>query len=472
MNDDNTSDEETVLLAHTKKDYKPTPLPKVQIGIVLLLEFCDPLPASQYPHILSSELDITGGDKRKVGYYAGLLESLFRSTEIIMVMQWSRISDHIGRKPVLFIGLAGMSASILLFGLSRSFWTLSMPVWIVGREHWWGHTIPSSVAEMRTGIMKTMIGELTDSSNRARGFSLIPAVWAVGATLGPLIGGTFARPHERFPQVFGGQFWQDYPYFLPCLAVASVICISFIITLLFLNETVPERIRGRRCSSLASRGVIPIDAPSIRSHGGPLPLRDLLVYPVIISISNYAALVFFDAMLYALLPLFLAMPIHIGGLGFEPLILSSHHSAVRRTAHFSWGPNGILPIFLLFPVMSAIAQRSGVNLVVWAIIGVLLSLMVCADLTYGCIYIYVTASSPNRRSLGATNGLSQMGASVARATGPVLATSLFSFSMEKNLLGGYAVYAVLFCISCLVIFKLAVLLPEKVWEDKGDDSSD
>ncbi|KAF8875795.1 hypothetical protein BD779DRAFT_206055 [Infundibulicybe gibba] len=98
--------------------------------------------------------------------------------------------------------------------------------------------------------------------------------------------------------------------------------------------------------------------------------------------------------------------------------------------------------------------------------------MVCADLTYGCIYIYVTASSPNRRSLGATNGLSQMGASVARATGPVLATSLFSFSMEKNLLGGYAVYAVLFCISCLVIFKLAVLLPEKVWEDKGDDSSD
>ncbi|KAF8876548.1 hypothetical protein BD779DRAFT_1560046, partial [Infundibulicybe gibba] len=57
-----------------------------------------------------------------------------------------------------------------------------------------------------------------------------------------------------------------------------------------------------------------------------------------------------------------------------------------------------------------------------------------------------------------------MGVSFVRAVGPALATSLFSFSVEKNMLGGYAVYAILFCISCLTIF-LAVLLPEKVWEE-------
>ena len=32
--------------------------------------------------------------------------------------------------------------------------------------------------------MKSTMGELTDSTNRAEGFSLMPFVWAVGATLG------------------------------------------------------------------------------------------------------------------------------------------------------------------------------------------------------------------------------------------------------------------------------------------------
>ncbi|KAF8875898.1 hypothetical protein BD779DRAFT_1804459 [Infundibulicybe gibba] len=130
-----------------------------------------------------------------------------------------------------------------------------------------------------------------------------------------------------------------------------------------------------------------------------------------------------------------------------------------------------MPIFLLFPVMSTIAQRSGVNLVVWLCIVMLVSLMILVDMAFGCIFIYVTASSPNQHSLGATNGLSQMGVSFARALGPALATSLFSFSVEKNMLGGYAVYVVLSCISCLVMF-LAVRLPEKVWEGKDDDNSD
>ena len=87
---------------------------------------------------LISELNITGGDEKKVGYYAGLIvrthlpdpidqtkfilqESLFFATEAMTVLQWSRMSDHVGRKPVLMIGLFGTMLSMLFFGLSRSF---------------------------------------------------------------------------------------------------------------------------------------------------------------------------------------------------------------------------------------------------------------------------------------------------------------------------------------------------------------
>jgi hypothetical protein len=34
------------------------------------------------------------------------------------------------------------------------------------------------------GVMKSMLAELTDETNMARGFSLIPVIWAVGGTIG------------------------------------------------------------------------------------------------------------------------------------------------------------------------------------------------------------------------------------------------------------------------------------------------
>ena len=40
------------------------------------------------------------------------------------VLHWSRISDHIGRKPVIMLGLTGLSLSMYCFGLSRTFWGL------------------------------------------------------------------------------------------------------------------------------------------------------------------------------------------------------------------------------------------------------------------------------------------------------------------------------------------------------------
>jgi len=42
----------------------------------------------------------------------------------VTVLHWSRLSDIIGRKPVLLIGLFGLSLSMYCFGLSKTFWGL------------------------------------------------------------------------------------------------------------------------------------------------------------------------------------------------------------------------------------------------------------------------------------------------------------------------------------------------------------
>jgi hypothetical protein len=52
----------------------------------------------------------------------------------------------------------------------------------------------------------------------------------------PWIGGSLARPSDRFPALFGGQFWKQYPYFLPCLCVAVIVAVCFATTLFFFNE--------------------------------------------------------------------------------------------------------------------------------------------------------------------------------------------------------------------------------------------
>lgn len=78
--------------------------------------------------------------------------------------------------------------------------------------------------------------------------------------------------------------------------------------------------------------------------------------------------------------------------------------------------------------------------------------------------MYITASAPNKRSLGATNGLSQMTVSIARAIGPALSTSLFSYSVQYNIFGGYGVYLLMTILSFLALI-LATQLPAQVWEE-------
>lgn len=87
----------------------------------------------------------------------------------------------------------------------------------------------------------------------------------------------------------------------------------------------------------------------------------------------------------------------------------------------------------------------------------------------GCIFMYITASAPSRRSLGAVNGFSQTTVSIARAIGPALTTSLYSLSVEHNILGGYAVYAILFTLSIFGLL-LAMQLPDKMWDEHAKDT--
>jgi len=84
----------------------------------------------------------------------------------------------------------------------------------------------------------------------------------------------------------------------------------------------------------------------------------------------------------------------------------------------------------------------------------------------GAVFIFIAASAPNKASLGATNGFAQLSASIVRAVGPALASSMFSLSIDKDhhyMNGGLVYYATVALSLCAV--WVGSLLPKHPFKD-------
>lgn len=78
-----------------------------------------------YYMILSFNLST---DTHQIALYVGLVTSAFAFAEFTSGVVWGRISDRIGRKPVLIAGLAGTAISMIVFGLAPN-----LPIALLGR---------------------------------------------------------------------------------------------------------------------------------------------------------------------------------------------------------------------------------------------------------------------------------------------------------------------------------------------------
>jgi hypothetical protein len=92
--------------------------------------------------------------------------------------------------------------------------------------------------------------------------------------------------------------------------------------------------------------------------------------------------------------------------------------------------------------------------------------------TIDVIFLYVQGASPSASALGATNGIAQTCASIARAIGPAGATSLFALSVQRpDIANGMLVYIVLLLFTFVAIAGSRAL-PDEPWSMQVDAARD
>ncbi|HEV8324438.1 MAG TPA: MFS transporter [Myxococcota bacterium] len=160
------------------------------------------------------------------GLKVGLLGASYSLTQFIFAPVWGRLSDRIGRRPVLLVSVAGNAVAMAFYGLSASYWAL-----LVARSF-------AGACAANVGAAQAYMADVTTPENRARGMGLIGAAFGLGFVLGPMLGGLLSH-------------WAGTPghpnYAAPGFAAAALGAVNFLLALGLLPESLPpERRTGAR----------------------------------------------------------------------------------------------------------------------------------------------------------------------------------------------------------------------------------
>lgn len=207
-----------------------TPLPRMQLVAIAFCLLTESIAATMLiPFVGLFVAFMQDWPAEKAGYASGFLIGLFMLGQVISCKAWSTLSDHYGRKIGIVLGIAGSTFATLFFGLSSNIWTCSFWRFVHGLFN--GSSL----------ISKTVISDITDRTNEAKGFMIISLMWGIGLLFGPAIGGFLYDPANSSlgntlnvsPESFIGR----HPAFLPSLFTAVYSFIAVTVAVVVLKES-------------------------------------------------------------------------------------------------------------------------------------------------------------------------------------------------------------------------------------------
>ena len=150
----------------------------------------------------------------------GLLMAVYSFAQFVAAPMWGRLSDRMGRKPVLAITLAGATLSYLWLAFAHELWMLFAARALGG------------FMAGNIGTAFAYVADVTTPANRAKGMGMVGAAFGLGFIFGPAIGGVLA-----------GHDPANADYTSPALVAAALSAIAMVLTLALLRESLGKEIR-------------------------------------------------------------------------------------------------------------------------------------------------------------------------------------------------------------------------------------
>ncbi|MFC0016053.1 MULTISPECIES: MFS transporter [Allobacillus] len=123
----------------------------------------------------------------------GLLMAVYSFMQFVFAPMWGRVSDRIGRKPVIMLGIFGLSLSFFLLAFASHLWMLFVARVIGGFL---------SAANMPT--VMAYVADVTSEEDRGKGMGIIGAATGLGFIFGPAVGGVFSKINLEAPFYIAG----------------------------------------------------------------------------------------------------------------------------------------------------------------------------------------------------------------------------------------------------------------------------
>lgn len=140
----------------------------------------------------------------------GWLVGIFSLAQFFFAPVWGKVSDRIGRKPVLLLGVIGTIVGYLLMGMAGSVVMLFVARLIDG------------IAGANIGAAQAYLADISSPENRAKAMGLLGAAFGLGFVFGPALGG-----------------WAGvtFNYAAPMFIAAGLAAVNFLFIVFFLPES-------------------------------------------------------------------------------------------------------------------------------------------------------------------------------------------------------------------------------------------
>jgi MFS transporter, DHA1 family, tetracycline resistance protein len=150
------------------------------------------------------------------------LMAVFSLMSMLTAPVWGRLSDRVGRRPVLMISMAAASLAYLWMGFADALWMLFAARALAG-------ACAGNIA-----AANAYIADVTTPENRAKGMGMIGAAFGLGFIIGPALGGVVAGSNVATADLRS-------PGLIACgLSVAALLGVVFL-----LKESLPAGVTAR-----------------------------------------------------------------------------------------------------------------------------------------------------------------------------------------------------------------------------------